>query len=315
MVSFIAGEHYSPTIGGLKPLVVGKNMCDEKTVNENEAFLQGDLSRRQFAKLSAAAGVAMVLPTVANALSVTEQDVDVTTADGVADCYFVHPTSGKYPAVLIWPDILGLRPAFRAMGKRLAESGYAVLVINPFYRSARSPVVALGASFADPQTRAKVLPLARALNADTHFSDARDFIAFIDKQGAVDSDKKIGTSGYCMGGPMVVRTTAAVPDRVGAGATFHGGGLVTADEDSPHRLIAKTQAQVLHCLAANDDERDSSIKTQLRSAYEEAKLAAEIEVYAGAMHGWCPPDSSVYNEVQAERAWARMLHLFEQTLV
>jgi len=290
-------------------------MCDEDTVNENEIYLQGDLTRRQFGKLSAAVGVAMVLPPVANALSVTEQDVDISTADGVADCYFVHPATGKHPAVLIWPDILGLRPAFRAMGKRLAESGYAVLVVNPFYRSARSPVVGPGASFGQPEIRAKVLPMARVLSADTHFSDARDFIAFIDNQAAVDSDKKIGTSGYCMGGPMVVRTTAAVPERVGAGATFHGGGLVTTGADSPHLLIAKTRAQVLHCIAANDDERDTSVKTQLRDAYDAAKLQAEIEVYAGAMHGWCPPDSRVYHEVQAERAWARMLQLFERALV
>jgi len=290
-------------------------MCDEDTVNENETFLRGDLTRRQFAKLSAAAGVAMALPPVANALSVTEQDVDISTAAGVADCYFVYPSSGKHPAVLIWPDILGLRPAFRAMGKRLAESGYAVLVVNPFYRSARAPVVALGESFGQPQTRARVLPMARALNADTHFSDAKDFIAFIDQQQAVDSNKKMGTSGYCMGGPMVVRTTAAVPSRVGAGATFHGGGLVTTGDDSPHLLIPETRAEVLHCVAANDDQRDSTVKTQLQSAYDEAKLPAEIEVYAEAMHGWCPPDSRVYHEVQAERAWARMLRLFERTLV
>lgn len=290
-------------------------MCDEDTVMENEEFLRKDITRRQFGKLSAAAGVAMVLPAVANALAVTETDVEITTPDGVADCYFVHPSTGKYPAVLVWPDILGLRPAFRAMGKRLAESGYAVLVVNPFYRSARSPVVKEGASFGQPETRAHVLPMARALSAETHFTDARAFISYIDKQPAVDTSRKMGTSGYCMGGPMVVRTTAAVPQRVGAGATFHGGGLVTEADNSPHLLIPNTTAHVLHCVAENDDKRNPEAKNTLKAAYKSANLPAEIEVYEGAMHGWCPPDSAVYNEAQAERAWSRMLNLFGEALV
>lgn len=291
-------------------------MCDENTVEDNKKFLSqsGELTRRQFTKLSAAVSLAMVLPKVANAQAVTETDVEITTPDGTADCYFVHPSSGRHAAVLIWPDILGLRPAFRMMGKRLAESGYSVLVVNPFYRSARSPVVGEGASFGDEETRNIVLPMARALNEDTHFTDARAFIGFLDQQGAVDTGRKIGTTGYCMGGPMVMRTNAAVPDRVGAGATFHGGGLATSAENSPHLLIPDTQAQVLHCVAANDDERTPEAKTTLRESYASAGLAAEIEVYEGTMHGWCPPDSAVYHEDQAERAWTRMLALFERAL-
>lgn len=291
-------------------------MCDLDTQRDADEFLRrrGELTRRQFTKLSAAAGLAMVLPTVANAQAVTETDVDITTSDGVADCYFVHPASGSHAAVIIWPDILGLRPAFRAMGKRLAQSGYSVLVVNPFYRSARSPVVEEGASFGDPETRNIVLPMAQALNAETHFTDARAMVGFLDRQSAVDTSRKIGTTGYCMGGPMVMRTMAAVPSRVGAGGTFHGGGLATDADNSPHLLIPQMQASMLHCVAANDDESDPEAKNTLRDAYAAAGLSAEIEVYTDTLHGWCPPDSQVYNEVQAERAWSRLLNLFDSAL-
>lgn len=291
-------------------------MCDEHTQKDAEKYLRssGEITRRQFGKLSAAVGLALVLPKVANAQDVTETDVEVSTPDGVADCYFVHPSSGQHPAVIVWPDILGLRPAFRAMGKRLAESGYSVLVVNPFYRNARSPVVGEGASFGNPEIRNIVLPLARNLNAETHFTDARAFVMFLDQQAAVDTGRSIGTTGYCMGGPMVMRTVAAVPDRLGAGATFHGGGLATDAADSPHLLIPQTRSQMLHCVAANDDENDPEAKNTLRMAYQAAGIPAEIEVYEGAMHGWCPPDSQVYNEAQAERAWSRMLALFETAL-
>ena len=290
-------------------------MCDEVTQEDADDFLnRSGVTRRQFGKLSAAAGLAMMLPRVANAQAVTKTDVDVTTPDGVADCYFVHPSSGQHPAVLIWPDILGLRPAFEAMGERLAQSGYSVLVVNPFYRDARSPVVGEGASFGQPETRETVLPMARNLNAETHFTDARAFVSFLDRQAAVDISRRIGTTGYCMGGPMVMRTVAAVPDRLGAGATFHGGGLATDADDSPHLLIPNTTAHMLHCVAANDDENDPEAKTTLREAYAAAGIPAEIEVYDGTMHGWCPPDSQVYNEAQAERAWSRLLVLFESAL-
>ncbi len=290
-------------------------MCDELTQKDVDDFVgRSGVTRRQFGKVSAAAGLAMWLPSVANAQDVTETDVEVTTPDGVADCYFVHPSSGRHPAVLVWPDILGLRPAFRAMGERLAQSGYSVLVVNPFYRDARSPVVGEGANFGQPETRDLVLPMARNLNADTHFTDARAFVGFLDQQAAVDTGRKIGTTGYCMGGPMVMRTVAAVPDRLGAGATFHGGGLATDADNSPHTLIPQTTARMLHCVAANDDEKDPDAKTRLREAYAAAGIPAEIEVYVGTMHGWCPPDSQVYNEDQAERAWSRMLALFESAL-
>ena len=208
-------------------------MCDEHTQKDVDDFLdRSGVTRRQFGQLSAAAGLAMMWPPVANAQDVTETDVDVTTPDGVADCYLVHPSTGQHPAVLVWPDILGLRPAFRAMGKRLAQSGYSVLVVNPFYRDARSPVVGEGASFGQPETRDIVLPMARNLNAATHFMDAGAFVSFLDQQAAVDTGRKIGTTGYCMGGPMVMRTVAAVPDRLGAGDTFHGGGLATSHAHS-----------------------------------------------------------------------------------
>ncbi len=290
-------------------------MCDEHTQEDVDDFLsRSGMTRRQFGRLSAAVGMAMMWPPVADAQDVTETDVEVTTPDGVADCYFVHPSTGQHPAVLVWPDILGLRPAFRAMGNRLAQSGYSVLVVNPFYRDARSPVVGEGASFGQPETRNIVLPMARNLNAETHLTDARAFVRFLDQQAAVDTGRKIGTTGYCMGGPMVMRTVAAVPDRLGAGATFHGGGLATDADDSPHLLIPNTTAHMLHCVAANDDENDPEAKNTLREAYAAAGIPAEIEVYEGTLHGWCPPDSRVYHEAQAERAWSRLLVLFESAL-
>ena len=291
-------------------------MCDETTVEENEKYLRkpGVFSRRQFSKITAGSALALMLPRVAHALDVTERDVNVPTPDGTADCYFVAPSTGTHAGVLIWPDILGLRPAFRAMGKRLAESGYSVLVVNPYYRSAKAPVVSEGASFADESVRNTVFPLARQLSAETHMTDAKAFVAFIDAQAEVDTSRKIGTTGYCMGGPIVMRTAAAVPDRIGAAGSFHGGGLVTENADSPHLLVPQMKAHFLIAIAANDDERDPEAKNVLRETYDKAGLPAEIEVYEGAMHGWCPPDSSVYNEAQAERAWARLLVLFETAL-
>jgi carboxymethylenebutenolidase len=291
-------------------------MCDLDTLKDSTEYLKrkGDISRRQFGALSAGVSLAAVLPRVANAQDVVEHEVEITTPDGVADCYFVHPSAGATAAVLVWPDILGLRPAFRAMGKRLAESGYAVLVVNPFYRSARAPVVPEGASFQDEATRNTVMPMAQSLSAETHFTDARAFIAWLDQQPAVDTSRRIGTTGYCMGGPMVMRTAAAVPERVGAGGSFHGGGLATANEASPHLLIPTMKASFLIAIAANDDEADPQAKNTLRSSFDAAGLSAEIEVYEGTLHGWCPPDSAVYNEAQAERAWSRMLALFETAL-
>jgi carboxymethylenebutenolidase len=291
-------------------------MCDERTVREANKYLSqsGKLSRREFGTLSAGVGLSMFLPKLANAQAVTERDVDVPTPDGTADCYFVHPSTGRHAGVIVWPDILGLRPAFRMMGRRLAESGYSVLVVNPFYRGARAPVVPEGASFQDESVRNTVFPLAGALNAQTHVTDARAFVSFLDQQASVDTGRKIGTTGYCMGGPIVMRTAAAVPGRVGAGASFHGGGLVTDAPDSPHLLIPEMDARFLFAIAANDDENDPEAKNVLRQSYDRAGLAAEIEVYEGTQHGWCPPDSAVYDEAQAERAWSRLLVLFEREL-
>lgn len=289
-------------------------MCDENTVAENEQYLGSKVSRRHFNKLAGVTAFATLLPRVAFAQDVVDNDVSVQTPDGMADCYFVHPTEGKHPGVIVWPDILGLRPAFQAMGKRLAESGYSVLVVNPYYRNAKAPVVEEGASFGDAATRETVFPLARSLSAETNVTDAKAFVAFLDEQAAVDTNRKIGTTGYCMGGPITMRTAAAVPERIGAGASFHGGGLVSDGEDSPHLLVGNMKAHFLFAIASNDDERDPEAKNVLRTTFDNAGLPAEIEVYEGAMHGWCPPDSAVYNEVQAERAWARLLVLFETAL-
>jgi len=245
-----------------------------------------------------------------NAVAVTEKDVNITTPDGTADSYFVYPATGTAAAVLLWPDIFGLRPAMRTMGKRLAESGYSVLVVNPFYRTKKAPTADQGAATPIPS----LMPLAQALNETTHMTDAKAFIAWLDQQASVAKNRKIGTQGYCMGGPIAFRTAAAVPDRVGAVASFHGGGLVTQNPNSPHLQAAKTKAQLLIAIAANDDQRAPNDKTVLKETFETAKLPAEIEVYTGAAHGWCPPDSTVYNEPQAEKAWSRLLALYGKAL-
>ena len=286
-------------------------MCDERTVIENEKYFR--LNRRQLGKVTAGAGLAMMLPAVTNAQDLTESHIDITTPDGVADSYFVHPSTGQHPGVIIWTDILGLRPAFEMMARRLAQSGYSVLVPNPFYRGARAPVVQEGASFQDPAVRETVFPLAGMLNAQTHVTDAAAFISFLDAQASVDSNRKMGTTGYCMGGPMVMRTVGS-NTRMGAGGTFHGGGLATDAADSPHLLIPQMQASMLICIAANDDEADPEVKNILRSSFAAAGVPAEIEVYEGAQHGWCPPDRAVYHEAQAERAWSRLLNLFDNAL-
>ena len=291
-------------------------MCDKRTLRDEEEYLRrsGHLTRREFGALSAGAGLAMLLPRAAAALEVSAADVEVSTPDGTADCHFVHPASGAHPGVLIWPDALGLRPAFEQMGRRLAESGYAVLVVNPYYRTERAPVLPEGASFRDEATRKKIFPLMHSLTPETNVTDARAFVGFLDTQDAVASDRKMGTMGYCMGGSMTMRTAAALADRIGAGASFHGGRLVTDAPDSPHLLVDKIRAHYLFAIAENDDQKDPKAKTVLREAFAAAKLPAEIEVYAGTLHGWCPPDSAVYNEAQAERAWSRLLALFETAL-
>lgn len=286
-------------------------MCEkDQFEKDRQAFeARGLVTRRQFGVL-VGAGVALVLPRVMNAVAVTETDVTVTTPDGAADCYFVHPASGTAPGVLIWPDIFGLRPAFRQMGKRLAESGYAVLVVNPFYRVKKAPTASRGGATPIDEVR----PLAAGLNETTHMTDAKAFIGWLDQQAAVAKNRKMGTQGYCMGGPLAFRTAAAMPDRVGAVATFHGGGLVTAAPNSPHLQAAGSKAQFLVLIAENDDQRAPNDKATLKDTFAKANLPAEIEVYAGAAHGWCPPDSQVYNEPLAEKAWARLLALYQKAL-
>lgn len=288
-------------------------MCDELTAAENEKFL-ANLSRRDFGALAGAAGLAAMLPAPANAMAVKTRDVTFTTPDGTADAYFAAPTSGKHPAVLVWPDVMGLRPAFRQMGERLAQSGYAVLTINPFYRSVKGEFLKEGENFGMPEVRARIGPWRALLQPDAVVRDAIASFAFIDKQAEVDATRGAGTTGYCMGGPFTMRTAAALPGRVRAGASFHGGGLVTPAPDSPHRLIPQMQASYLVAIAENDDQRSPDDKTALRAAFDEAKRAAEIEVYAGAMHGWTVPGGQVYNQAQAEKAWARLLALFSKAL-
>jgi carboxymethylenebutenolidase len=286
-------------------------MCDQDHFDEDVKRYEtlGLVTRKQFG-IMLGAGVAMMLPQVANAMAVTEAEVSVTTPDGSADCYFVHPASGTAPGVLVWPDIFGLRPAFRQMGKRLAESGYSVLVVNPFYRVKKAPTADNGAATPIQQ----VMPLMQALNETTHMTDAKAFVGWLDKQPSVARNRKIGTQGYCMGGPIAFRTAAAVPDRVGAVASFHGAALVTKAPNSPHLQAARSKAQFLIAIASNDDARSPDDKNVLKETFEKANLPAEIEVYTGAAHGWCPPDTQVYNEAQAEKAWSRLLVLYGKAL-
>ena len=291
-------------------------MCDKDAFDDMTEYQlkSGAVSRRQFGALTLGAGVMALVPPVAGAAEVTESEVQIRTPDGTADAYFVYPTQGAHPGVLIWPDIFGLRPAFRQMGKRLAQSGYAVLVVNPFYRQQKAPTAPEHPDFNDPATRSALMALMGSLTPETSFTDAKAFVAFLDSQPSVDRKRKVGTTGYCMGGPLTMRTAAAVPERVGAGGSFHGGGLVTDKPDSPHLLVPKMKAHYLFAIAENDDQKQPDAKNVLREAFAQAKLPAEIEVYAGTLHGWCPPDSQVYNPAQAEKAWSRLLVLLKSAL-
>jgi len=290
-------------------------MCEKDDLDEMyEISRSRDLSRRQFGALSFGVGLTALLPRLADAADTTESEVEIKTPDGTCDAYLVHPVKGKYPAVLIWPDIFGLRPAFRQMGKRLAESGYTVLVINPFYRTKKAPTAPEHPDFNDPATRQGLMSLAGTLSPATALTDATAFVAYLDGQPSVDKKRKMGTTGYCMGGPFVFRTAAAFQNRVGAGATFHGGGLATDKPESPHLLIPKMKAQFLIAIAENDDQREPEVKNILRDSFAKAHLPAEIAVYPGTKHGWCPPDSAVYNAEQAEKAWGRMMVLFKTAL-
>lgn len=282
-------------------------MCDQDHFDEDVRKFK--LSRRDVGALAAAVGVAAVLPQSAFAVDTKESNVTIKTPDGECDAYFVTPTTGAHAAVLVWPDIFGLRPALQQMGKRLAFEGYSVLVVNPFYRQQKAPTAAQGAQTAIQG----LLPMMQALTADGEAKDAKAFIAWLDARSEVDKRKKVGTIGYCMGGPIVVRTAAAVPDRVGAVGSFHGGGLTTMGADSPHLLIPKTKAQYLFAVAENDDMRQPESKDILKKTLADAKLMGQVEVYK-AQHGWCPPDTTVYDKGEAERAWSNMLAMFKKSL-
>ena len=293
-------------------------MCDEHTEQDNEeSFAAGRLSRRGFSAMSLAA-LAACTTAPPNPEMVAEREVEVTTADGVMDAHYVAPTTGKWPAVLVWPDIMGLRPAFRLMANRLAKSGYAVLTVNPFYRLQKGQVFdATTEKFSDPPVRQRLVALMGPTvgNPDNTKNDATAAVAWLDKQAQVDTTKGIGTTGYCMGGPLVMRSMAFVPDRVKAGASFHGGGLATAAPTSPHLLVPQMKAKaVLIAVAQNDDKQDPTVKDKVKAAFDAQGIPAEVEVYP-ADHGWCPPDSQVFDQVQADRAWARLLATFEKGLV
>ena len=282
-------------------------MCDDLTAADNARWLA---NRRQFGFAAGAAGVIAVLPSPANAAAVAGRRVEIKTPDGVCDAFYVAPTKGRHPAVLVWPDIMGLRPAFERMGTRLAESGYAVLVVNQFYRNTRAPFAKGDLDAA----RKQAFAWRATMTPQTTVSDGNAFIDWLDTQKEVDRKRGMATTGYCMGGPMVMQVAAARPDRVRAGASFHGGGLATDKPDSPHLLVPKMKAQFLFAVAENDDQKNPNEKELVRTAFAAAKLPAEIEVYAGTLHGWCPPDSPVYNAAQAEKAWGRQLALFQRAL-
>ena len=296
---------------------------DEKRDHEENDDSARDLSRRDFVAMSLAAGLAAAAGSASAAeLPVVETNVEVKTPDGTCNAVFIHPATGSHPGVLIWSDAFGLRPALRDMGKRIAAEGYSVLVPNPFYRVAKDPGLDTATfNFQNPTDRAKLTPLMGSVNAaGAAERDAVAFIAFLDAQRQVNKAKKIGTQGYCMGGPLVMRTAAAVPDRVGAGGSFHGGGLVTDNPDSPHLLAPKIHARMYFGVAANDDQRQPDAKDKLKAAFAAANVSAKIEVYSNAQHGWCMPDMPaqagmpIYSKPDAERAWAKLVALYKTAL-
>jgi len=290
-------------------------MCDEFTAKDQDAALaRRGLTRRQFTALGSVAAIAGCSSQKAGAdadagESLSEGMVSITTADGVADAFFVHPAKGAHPGVIMWPDIAGLREAKKIMARRLAAANYAVLVVNQYYRSSPAPVAESFADFMEAEGRKRIMGYRELLTPDAVTRDAKAYVAFLDGDDAVDKQRKIGSNGYCMGGPFTVRTAAAAPERVGAAASLHGGGLVTTEPDSPHLLLKDTKASYLFAIARNDDARAPGDKDVLRKAADAAGRPAEIEVYA-ADHGWCVPDSPAYDPSEADRAWQRMLALY-----
>ena len=281
------------------------------------------ISRREFAALSLAAGATAAAGiSVAAAGEVMEADVQVHTPGGVCDAALIHPQGqGRWPGVILFVDAFGLRPAMRDMAKRLAVDGYTVLIPNPYYRSTKAPGIDPGFDFTNPADRAKLEALRALLTSDAVMQDATAYVKFLDAQASVDKKAKMGVVGYCMGGPMTMQAAAAVPARIGAGASFHGGGLVTDKPDSPHLLVAKMKAQYYIGIAANDDQRQPDAKTKLDAAFHAANLPAKIEVYEGTLHGWCVKDmplqagKPIYNEASAERAWNELVTLYKRARV
>jgi len=282
------------------------------------------ISRREFTALSIAAGVAAATgASGASATEMVDTDVQVTTAAGVCDAALIHPQKGSWPGVILFTDVFGLRPTMRDMAKRLAADGFTVLVPNPFYRTTKPPGLSLDIDFSNPADRAKIDVLRAPMTSDAVMQDSVAYVKFLDSQSQVNKKAKMGAFGYCMGGPMTMQAAAANPDRIGAGASFHGGGLVTDKPDSPHLLVPKMKAQFYFGVAANDDERQPDAKTKLDEAFKAAHLQAKIEVYAGCQHGWCvkdmpkapPGKPQIYNEAQAERAWGELVSLFKRAHV
>ncbi|MFT3997448.1 MAG: dienelactone hydrolase family protein [Asticcacaulis sp.] len=270
------------------------------------------LSRRAFGLAAAGIGLA-VSPAIADT-AVMRMEVTIKTPDGEADAVFFHPTAkGKWPGVLIWTDVMGLRPVFEDMGRRLAAQGYVVLIPNPYYRVRKAPVVEGTFNFANATDREKLTPLRASITPEGTDRDAAAYLTWLDEQGLTDKTRKLGVQGYCMGGPLAFRTAAASP-RVGAVASFHGGGLVTAQPTSPHLLIPKTQAEYLIEIADNDDAKDPEAKDKLKAAFAAAGRTAQVEVLSGADHGWTVKTSQVYNEAAAETAWANLLALYKRAL-
>jgi carboxymethylenebutenolidase len=278
-----------------------------------------DLTRRDFVTMTVA-GLAVATAAETSAQQgVTEKTVEIKTPDGTCDAAFIHPATGAHAAVIIWPDAFGLRPSMRGLARRLAaESGYSVLVPNPFYRVGKAPMWEDASKVDFNAERAKLGPLMGSINAAGAVEkDVPAFIAWLDQQPQVDRTKKIGTQGYCMGGALVVRTAATAPDRIGAGGSFHGGGLVAQTPNSPHLLAPKIKARMYFGIAANDDMQQPNAKTELKAAFDAAKVPVEVEVYPMAQHGWCVPDmpNNLYKKDDAERAWSKLVALYKAGLV